>query len=404
MNKTYKVAIIGGGAAGLFCAAELLSGKDAGRGEDVLILERNERVGKKLSATGNGQGNLTNLYISEKNYSGDTAFISAFIKNLKTLDLIEYFKNFGVYTQADEDGRVYPLSRRANAVTDAVRAYLDYKGAKTVVSAKVVKIEKNAAGGVFTIIAENGERFFADRLVIAAGGKAAKQFGTDGSAYILLESLGYKITPLSPSLVQVKTEKEKIKALKGIKERAAVSLFDGEKFIKRATGDLLFTEYGVSGNAVFSVSDKIAETRNPVLSIGFLPDLSEEELSEIISEREKAEFIAKNEILTGLVHKKLGQVILNNCGKNPSLAQTVKAVKNFRLQVTGTLGFDYAQVTKGGVTSAGVNPETFESKTCEGLFVIGETLNVDGECGGYNLTFAFASGIIAARNIKNNLI
>ena len=397
MNKIFKAAIIGGGASGLLCAAELLSDKNRLRGGDVVILERNDRVGKKLIATGNGQGNLTNAYVSAENYSGASAFISTFIEQSKLVNLTEYLKNLGIITEMDESGRIYPVSRQANSVLDILRAYLIGNNCTVITGFKAIDVLNE--NGAFTVFSENGEKITAENIVLATGGKAAKQFGTDGSGYKLATGFSHKLTPLFPSLVQLKTEKEQIKGLKGIKSNATVSLFDGNAFVKKASGDLLFTDYGVSGNTVFKISDKAVTLKNPVLKIDFLPQFTEKELSEILAKRTRDGFMSKTDILNGLTHKKLGETIVKLSGGD--LERIIKTVKSFEIKVTGTLGFDYAQTTKGGIVTADIFPDTYESKLQNGLYITGEMLDVDGECGGYNLTFAFISGIIAARSIKN---
>lgn len=398
MNKIFKTAIIGGGAAGLLCATELLSGSYALNGNDVVILERNDRVGKKLVATGNGQGNISNADISLKNYSGDSAFISLFIEQVKSINLIKHFETLGIITEADESGRIYPLSRQANSVLDILRDYLSSKNCTVVTGFKAIKIAES--DGLFKIKAENGETVSAKTVVLAAGGKAAKQFGTDGTAYSLATAFSHKLTPLYPSLVQLKTDKIRIKGLKGIKENALVSLFDGNKFIKSAEGDFLFTDYGVSGNAVFKISDKVAGLNGPVLSVDFLPQFTSSDIKTILENRLQQGFIPKNDILNGLIHKKLGEAIVKDCGLD--VLRIVNTVKTFKLKVVGTLGFDYAQTTKGGIVTQDINPETYESKLKKGLYIVGEMLDVDGECGGYNLTFAFTSGIVAAKAVKRS--
>lgn len=397
MNKIFKAAIVGGGAAGLLCAAELLSGANRLNGEEIVVLERNDRVGKKLIATGNGQGNLSNAAISADNYSGDTAFVSVFINQVKNINLTEYLKNLGIITEKDESGRIYPVSRQANSVLDILRAYLSVNNCNVITGYKAVKItEKN---GVFAVCSENGATINAENVVLAVGGKAAKQFGTDGQGYSLATSFHHKLTPLFPSLVQLKTEKEPIKGLKGIKSNVDLALCDGNEFIKKASGDLLFTDYGVSGNTVFKISDKAVTLKNPVLKIDFLPTITETELSEILAKRTRDGFIPKNDILNGLVHKKIGETIVKLSGGDRT--RIIKAVKSYKIRVTGTLGFDYAQTTKGGIETSDICPDAYESKLKNGLYITGETLDVDGECGGYNLTFAFISGIVAARSIKN---
>lgn len=395
MNKIYKVAVIGGGAAGLLCAVELLSGADAFRGEEIAVIERNDRVGKKILATGNGQGNISNADISADNYSGDKKFISDFIVDLKKLDLLTCLKKLGIYTTVKEDGKIYPVSMQANSVLDAIRVYLSFKDCMAFTGERVTDLKKE--NGAFAIFSDTGKKFYAEKVVLATGGKAGKQFGTDGSGYTLATDFGHTVTPLVPSLVQLKTEKGVIKGLKGVKEYALVSLYDGEKFVKSAIGDVLFTDYGVSGNAVFKLSDKVAGLKKPALEIEFVPDISEKDLAEILKEKSEKPFIPYRELLNGIINKKLGEIILS--GGNKPVNEIARVIKKYRVAVTGMLGFDSAQVTKGGVNTREIT-RAFESKIISGLYIVGEETDVDGECGGYNLTFAFASGIIAARDIK----
>ena len=398
MNNYFDTAIVGGGASGLLCAVELLSGENALDGKSVLVLERNDRVGKKLLATGNGQGNLSNSLISAENYSGDRDFIASFIRSLCSTDPLAVLRQIGVYTVTDEEGRIYPISKQANSVLDAIRQYLAYKGALVITGERITEIKKDKA---FCLVSESGKRFFADKVVLACGGKAGKQFGTDGSAYTLAASFGHKLTALYPSLVQLKTEKEKIRGLKGVKEYARVSLYDGDKKIKSAVGDLLFTDYGVSGNAVFKISGRVQGLTAPVLKIDFIPDISAENAEAMINDKRDKKFIPYQELLNGITHKKTGQIILK--GSEKSTREIVKELKSFPLTVTGTLGFDNAQVTKGGIITKDIN-DNFESKLVKKLYITGEMLDIDGECGGYNLTFAFASGILAARDIKRSVL
>ena len=425
MKKIYKVAIIGGGASGLMCAAELFGNladrsdgiKDTenrggfyegatdcgGRGAgkplsegDVVIIEKNDRVGKKLLATGNGQGNITNARISEENYYGDKEFVLKAVRLIRKTDLVSYFYKIGLPLKECEDGKIYPLSKRANSVTDLFRAFLSDKAEYiTGTAAKDIKSENG------TFVIDCGDcKVYAEKVVVAAGGAAGKQYGTDGGAYALLEKFGHEKTKIFPALVQVKTERDKIKGLKGIKEEAEVIAYDKDRFLKSQTGDVLFTDYGVSGTAVFQVSGHLAAASSPRIKISFLPDTGRDKLKKIISDRMKyAPFMKGEDLLNGIVNKKLGAAIVGGLSKITAESLT-DALKNFTLKVTGTLGFDYAQVTKGGISTDRFNWETFESKLQKGLYAVGEILNIDGDCGGYNLSFAFASAIAAARDIK----
>lgn len=399
MSKVYKTAIIGGGAGGLLSAVELVSGKNAFCGQDVIVLERNDRVGKKLIATGNGQANLTNLSITKENYHGDGDFITAFLGNLKKVDLNNYFERLGIFLTADEVGRVYPISKQASSVLDAIRSYLSYKGVKEQVSTKVEKIQKNK--DVFEIFTSNG-KFLAQNVIFSTGGCAQKQFGTDGSCYALVSGFKHKCTPLYPSLVQLKTDMNKIRALKGLKEYAKVTAHANGKAIKSAVGDVLFTQFGVSGNAIFQVSSGIADKKDAYLIIEFLPRLGVEELTKILDSKRAMPHVEQVDLLSGILNKRVGQAVLKSAKSN-SVKDVVHQIKNFRLDVIGSLDFNSAQVTRGGIKTDQIDKNTYQSKLVKGLYFVGEVIDIDGDCGGYNLTFAFVSGILSAKSIKGEI-
>ncbi len=396
MRETFKVAVIGGGASGLLCAIELLSGKNALNADGVILLEKNDRVGKKLIATGNGQCNLFNTDMTENHFYGDGEFLTQFIDNCHKIDISAYFYKMGIPFCFDDEGRGYPISKQASSVLDIIRARLSEKGLNVQTNACVVNIIKKST--VFEIFTESG-RYYAENVVLAVGGKTAKQFGTDGSAYGLAQNFGHKVTALYPSLVQLKTNLDSIRALKGLKERAKVSVYDGDAYLGRSVGDLLFTDYGVSGNAVFKVSPFAVSAKEPNLKIEFLPDISIKELENILIDRSGIDFFKNENMLCGLVNKRIGQAIIKTA-KDKSERGVAYAVKNFNLKVTGNTGFNYAQVTKGGIKTNDVDKRSYESKICDNLYLVGEYLDVDGDCGGYNLTFAFTSGITSAKYIK----
>ena len=398
MQKTYCVAIIGGGFSGLI-AADLLS--SALGGDKVLLLEKNDRVGKKILATGNGRGNITNLSLSAQNYhSVNGAFVDYAIEKYGNKSIIAYFNSLGVAV-SQENERVYPSSFQANSVLDALRDKLEYSSAEIKVGESVKSVEKK--GKAFKITTTSGE-YFSQNVIFACGGKAGKQYGTDGSAYSLLKPFGHTVTKLYPSLVQVKTDTQKIKGLKGIKQQATVTaIVDGKK-IKSFTGDLLFTDYGVSGNSIFNLTAYFPVDKKVSLSISFLPDKSWDEISSFIARKfETMPFIKGEEVLSGIINKQIGKAIVKNCSGLTYDAKGAKklasAIKDFTLQVEGTLGFDYAQVTKGGVPFAEVNSSDMQSIKEKGLYIVGEMLDVDGDCGGYNLQWAYSSARLAVDGV-----
>ncbi len=398
MQNFYRVIIVGGGASGVFSALELTDGKNGFSGADILILEKNDRLLKKLVVTGNGQGNISNADISARNYYGDKEFINCFLSSLKTNDVSEYFYRLGIKTVTDGVGRIYPLSKQASAVSDILRAHLDKRGVNVKLNGSVTSVRKT--GNLFTV-KTNAETYSAENVILAVGGCVGKQFGTDGSSYVLAENFGHKKTDLFPSLVQIKTEREKIRGLKGLKEYVKVTAYDGETPLKSAVGDLLFTDYGVSGSAVFQVSGRVTDAKKPWLNIEFLPDLSEQEVLEILKNARQNSPVYNENALSGIINKRIGLAVIKTV-KDKNIYSLASALKSFRLRVEGSAGFDNAQVTKGGISVSDITPTTFESRLVKNLYMAGEMLDVDGDCGGYNLTFAFVSGIICAKAIKTD--
>lgn len=395
MSEILKVAVIGGGFSGLV-AAEVLSEK---LGAGVAVFEKNDRAGKKILATGNGRGNISNEEIRvEKYHSVAGAGVGYAIGRYGNDSIKEYFYRLGVPTRT-EDGKIYPSSFQASAISDALRQKIASCDCEISTGCEVLSLSRK--NGVFALKTSSGE-YCAQNVIFACGGKAGRQYGTDGSAYSLLKPFGHDATALFPSLVQLKTRTEHIKGLKGVKVNACVSLLDGNKIISEIQGDLLFTEYGVSGNTVFFLSSYAAGREGLAISADFLPEKSEKELADYLTYKSTLSHI-DGDILGGIINKQLGRAVVKRACPDgytaDKAADLARAVKNFRLEITGSLGFDYAQVTRGGIEFSGVNEKTFESKMATGLFIVGEALDVDGDCGGYNLQWAYSSARCAAEEI-----
>ena len=401
--KEYAAIIVGGGASGMFCALRLA---ESGV-KDVLLLERNDRLGRKLSATGNGQGNVTNTAMSAEHYfSGDAGRVASVLARFGAEDLIGALSALGGIFLSDAVGRVYPASRQAASVTDLLRFALE---GRVEVRTGVRVLSARRDGALFSVRTEGGKEFRGRALVLACGGKAAPHFGTDGSGYGLARAFGHTVTPLRPSLVQLKTEQTYIRGLKGVRADCAVRLLPGAAAAKGMPaskgdvclrGDLLFTDYGVSGDVIFRLSAFCRE--GDVLSVDFLPDCAPSAVAAAI--RGKAERYPQmrgEDLLRGIVNSAVGKCLAKYSANAPfsqdrGLADRLAAcVKDFRLPVVGSLGFDYAQVTKGGVPLGEVDDDLM-SRRAEGLYLLGELLDVDGECGGYNLQWAFSCGAVAA--------
>ena len=401
--KEYAAIIVGGGASGMFCALRLA---ESGV-KDVLLLERNDRLGRKLSATGNGQGNVTNSAMSAEHYfSGDAGRVASVLARFGAEDLIGALSALGGIFLPDAVGRVYPASRQAASVTDLIRFALE---GRDEVRTGVRVLSARRDGALFSVRTDGGKEFRGRALVLACGGKAAPHFGTDGSGYGLARAFGHTVTPLRPSLVQLKTEQTYIRGLKGVRADCAVRLLPGAAAAKGMPaskgdvclrGDLLFTDYGVSGDVIFRLSAFCRE--GDVLSVDFLPDCAPSAVAAAI--RGKAERYPQmrgEDLLRGIVNSAVGKCLAKYSANAPfsqdrGLADRLAAcVKDFRLPVVGSLGFDYAQVTKGGVPLGEVDDDLM-SRRAEGLYLLGELLDVDGDCGGYNLQWAFSCGAVAA--------
>ena len=356
----------------------------------VVVIDACERLGKKLAATGNGQGNVSNVNLSPSNYHGGSALAQKVIGGNYNLPSLL----FNCLFAADGEGRMYPSGRQASSLTDSLIRELS--GGVTFINP--VRVSQVRRG--FVLKLSDGRELGAAKVVLACGGKAQKQFGTDGTAYLLAQSLGHKLTALNPSLVQLKTDTAHIKTLKGIRADCIVTAYCGKNVLGSARGDVIFTDYGLSGNAIFKISSLVSGLKDVTLSLAFLPDFSSEEIMRDIARKISLGYPA-SELLSGTLHNQIGRAIIKRCPG--ALAENIAyMVKNFSLTVTGTLGFDYAQVTHGGIDCADIG-EDMQSKLVKGLYLVGEYVDVDGDCGGYNLLWAFASGVRAAQSIAEGI-
>jgi predicted Rossmann fold flavoprotein len=393
--KRIQTAIIGGGASGLVLAAALKQQNH----QTVALFERGERLGKKLSATGNGQGNLTNRNLSAAAYFSRSKTPLTRVENVINAyddeSFCSFLKEMGLLCLTDERGRVYPSGRQASSITDALRFTVAQNGVQIYTQTQIIRLEKEK--DEFLLTAADNTQYRAANVVLCTGGKAAKNFGTDGSAYALAQSFGHSVTALTPSLVQLKTQTQTIKTLKGIRITDGGLTADWSGGKQTLRGDIIFTDYGVSGDAVFRISAFVADKweQGVTLYLDFLPDYTEEEIYNALQKTaEHFPALPFEERLGGIVNNQVGRAVLKTVKNGDNLA-AAKAVKAFPLVVTGTLGFDYAQVTKGGIPLTETD-ETLQSVYEKGLYFAGEILDVDGACGGYNLQWAYASARIVA--------
>ncbi len=402
-----KTAIIGGGASGLVLASALKNK------QKTVVFERVERVGKKLSATGNGQGNVSNLGVTKEDYfsfSGGETLAKDILSRYDNASLCEYFENAGLLFITDERGRIYPAGRQASALTDSLRNLLSTRqNVEIRTKTRVVDLERIKGGYLLTVEKENGEReqVFAERVALCAGGTVARSFGTDGSAYALAQKMGHTLTPLFPSLVQLKADTKELKMLKGIRvPDATVTAFYTDfscgaprQRSVRLKGDIMFADYGVSGDSIFRLSPFLTHRLQDgvVLSIDFLPTLTENYIYQsLVKKQAQFPHLPTGELMCGFVNNQIGRVVMKRA--KGDLQAAARMVKGFTLVITGHLGLDSAQVTKGGIRMDEVD-ENLQSKKQKGLYFAGEILDIDGQCGGYNLQWAYASARVVAAAI-----
>lgn len=396
------IAIIGGGASGM--AAALAAAEDPGN--RVVLLERQARLGRKLQATGNGRCNLSNLHAGREGYHGDTPGFSRFaLTQFPPERTLEWFGALGLYAVAEESGRVYPYSDQANSVVDVLRFALEKPNIRLELGCEVEKIRKTAKG--FRLEWADGA-LDCDRLIVACGGLAGTKLGGSMSGYQLLRSLGHRCTRLRPNLVQVKTAWGGVAALKGVRANCRAEILHEGALVRAGGGELQFTECGLSGPVMFELSRDVCQERGSwVCRLDFLPDMPERTLLAALTRRTGTALPA-SELFTGILHNRLGRVLTQAAGiplsapisslSEAQLVEAARLAKGLEAPLTEPLGMDSAQVTAGGIVTAEFNEETMESKLCPGLFACGEVLDVDGDCGGYNLQWAWSSGRLAGIN------
>ncbi len=372
----------------------------------VILLERQQRVGRKLMATGNGRCNLTNTGASAANYHGKQAdFALSALEKFGPEKVLEYFRSLGLVTVTEYGGRVYPLSNSANSVVDVLRFAIEKSGIELRTSEPARELIKRGEG--FLIRTDNGE-IKADYVIMACGGAAGAKLGGVTDGYDLLKSLGHKRTALHPALVQLVTDPKYPRALKGIRAQAKLRYVCSGEELSCSEGELQFIETGLSGPAAFDVSRAVSLNGEGEIHIDFLGELTDDEMLEILRKRvSDMPDMNAEDILTGVVHNRLGKMLVkySDVGggrklrelKEKDFEALLRACRDFTVAAKGVEGFDCAQVTAGGIKTTGVNPETMESWFVPHLFICGELLDVDADCGGYNLQWAWASGRIAGR-------
>lgn len=407
--KKKKIIVVGGGASGIFAA--LFAAQNGG---DVLLMEGNDRLGKKLAATGNGRCNYTNLYMQESCYRGkNSKIISDVLATMPPESLIRLFADMGMASRSRE-GYIYPYSDEAKSVVEILTDELLHAGVKIAYEKKVERI--TCRENKYLLFAD-GEQYTADKVILSTGSMAAPKTGSDGSGYRFAEILGHKIVPVVPALTGVRCKGKEFKDLSGVRTDAAVKVYVNGKFTAMDVGEVQLTNYGISGIPVFQVSRYVAyglaEKKDVRISLDFTVNLQkeygksgQEDLLAILKGRRKIlHYKNVEDFLTGLFHKKLNIVLLKNSHINlkkkvrdisdTELEKLLRLMTDYKVSPASVNKYDQAQLTAGGVDTGQINSKTMESKKVPGLYITGELLDVDGICGGYNLHFAFSTGRLA---------
>ena len=403
MSQHYStVAVVGGGASGMIAA--LTAAEVPGR--HVLLLERQQRIGRKLLATGNGRCNLTNRDAAPKDYFGtDPSFASYAISHFRSVDTQRFFAHLGLLTTTEPDGRIYPLSDSSNSVLDVLRFALDRAGVELRCSFPVEEIQADKRG--YTL-RSGTEKVHADAVILACGGAAGAKLGGVTDGYRLGKALGHRRSSLYPSLTRILTDPEYPRSLKGIRVQTALTLTRRGQVLARSSGEVQFTETGISGPAGFDLSRAVSfGGDDQLLHLQLLP-FDEDAVFHLVQARQmQFSDLETSELFTGMLHNRLGRVVVKAAGLSAAapisslseseLRRAAGQCTDFCLPVRGVDGFDAAQVTAGGLLTEGFDPETMQSRIHPGLFACGEVLDIDGPCGGYNLQWAWASGRLAGR-------
>ena len=406
---TTDIIIIGGGAAGLLSAVYL---KKQNPKLNIRILEALPRVGKKLAVTGNGRCNITNKNINLNRYHGKNVSFAEYALNKYDLDFTaDFFESIGVPFVFEGD-KAFPASLQAGSVVDCLRFAAEENGIIIHTDTKVTNIQ----------ILKNQYRVWADKIsfvcdtVIVATGlySGGYKCGSDGSMFELLKKAGFKTVDTTPAIVQLKTENNITKQLKGIKVDANVTLKANDKIIRQDFGEVLFCDYGLSGPPVMQLSREVPRNKNCMsLSLDIMPQISLNDLKAKIKARaENLKARPLEEFFTGMLQKRIGQVILKQCGLklsdkaevlNDNLIDRIsKMIKSFDFKVLDTTGFVNSQVTAGGISTDEFEATTMMSKKYDRFYAVGEILDIDGDCGGFNLQWAWSSSFCACDNILRN--
>ena len=400
--------IIGGGASGISAALEI---KRICPDSEVVIAERLDRTGKKILSTGNGRCNLSNKNISNDNYHGTVQNIMEIIHNTQSSE--DFFMSLGVPCVSDDEGRIYPYSKSAASVLTSLRIKLKSENIKEICGFNAVNIEKNQNGYIVT--SEDGREIYCRKIIAACGGYASPSNGTDGRALKMFREMGYHTSKICPAVAPLKVSPEQVKGLKGVRVYGCVSAVSEGKVLKKETGEIQFTENTVSGICVFNLACLFSRYEGKLdLKVDLMPDMSKNDTMKLLHEIKKARNTCTlEEYLNGLFVKNLAVYIVKRSVRRPltdivtklsedELSVIASCIKSLEFKVTGCSSWQNAQVTSGGISGLAVD-RFLMSKKDDGIYFAGEILDVDGDCGGYNLEWAWSPGKWAGKHCAETI-
>lgn len=400
-----KIGIIGGGAAGMMAALAASQSNN-----EVVILERKDRLGKKILATGNGRCNFSNANMGTNfYYSDDEEFVAGTLSEYGNGDLVFFFNQLGILCK-NKNGYLYPMSEQASTVLEAFEYAVKEQGIKVFLNSDIQSVSKQGNG--YRVVTSEDKSFLFDKLIFSTGGKSSLSKNENCNGYNLLRSLGHSITKLYPALTSLKCEGLDFKSITGVRQDCKLSLTIDNETVMEDYGEILFNDNGISGIVTFQVShcaiENAREGNKVEILIDLLPGVSETELTQFIDLKVLTHNgLTCGEFITGFVNKKIGLMLLKMADigfedlvssiDRDKLDRCIFSMKNLLVSIKSDASFDKSQVTGGGIPLCEVK-DTFESKISDNLYIVGELLNVDGICGGYNLQWAFSSGYIAGSN------
>ena len=405
-----KIVVIGGGASGLIASIYASNNNN-----EVILLEKNNNLGKKILLTGNGKCNYWNKDISIEHYnSSDIDILDKIINDENKIEIENFFNRLGIIPKI-KDNYYYPMSNQASSIQTALILEAELRGVKILNNSEVFSVEK--INDVFEITLAD-KKIYADKVVLAMGSKACPKTGSDGLGYKIATSLGHSLIKPLPALVQLKLKSSFLKDWHGIRTDAEVSLYENNKLVKSDVGEVQLTDYGISGICVYQLSSLVSRglynSNKEEIEINFLKNLEindEDDFIEYMDKRNE-KVVSRNisQLLDGILNYKLVNMILKNIWisrddswDNISIVkkrELATYLTKLRLEIMGTNSYEQAQVCSGGVKLSEINPNTMESLKVKNLYIVGELLDVDGECGGFNLGFSWISGFLAGHNIS----